>query len=68
MTQDRNEVLGTLKEHLIHAHNRMIQQADMHRRKVEYKVRDMVNLKTQRYSPRYYGPHEIIERVGEVAY
>ena len=81
MIQDRNEMLDILKDHLVHAQNWMKQQADKSGRGVEYKVGEMVYLKIQPYklkklakrinqklSPRYYGPYEIVEKIGEVAY
>ncbi len=63
------------------AQNRMKQQADKHRKEKEYGVGEWVYLKLQPYrqisvatkrnpklSARYYGPYEIMERVGQVAY
>jgi len=74
-------MLELMKENLAQARNRMKQQADKHRRPMELKVGDMVYLKNQPYklkklarrinqklSPRYYGPYEVMERIGEVAY
>jgi len=79
--QDRNEMLDILKDHLVQAQNQMKQHADKSRRGMEYKVGEMVYLKIQPYklkklakrinqklSPRYYGPYEIVEKIGEVAY
>jgi hypothetical protein len=56
-------------------------QANKHRREVEYTEGDMVYLKIQPYklkklakrfnqklSPRYYGPYEVIQKIGPVAY
>ncbi len=70
-----------LKEKLQIAEHRMKQQADTHRREKEFSVGDWVYLKLQPYkqttvalrkhlklTARYYGPFEVIERIGEVAY
>ena len=70
-----------LKEHLAKAQNRMKDQADKHRRELELVVGEQVYLKVQPYklkslakrhnqklSPRFYGPYEVIEKVGAVAY
>ena len=59
----------------------MKNQMEKKRRDVEYAVGDMVYLKIQPYrlkslatrvnkklSPRYYGPFEVVEKVGKVAY
>ncbi|WVZ06906.1 hypothetical protein V8G54_020252 [Vigna mungo] len=62
MTTDRDAMLEELKGQLAKAQNRMKQQADKHRRDVEYNVGD------QKLSPRYYGPYEIVEKISKVAY
>ena len=81
MLEDRNQMIDVLKEQLCLAQNRMKVQADKHRREVEYQVGDMVFLKIQPYrfknltkrsnqklSPRFYGPYEVIAKVGAAAY
>ena len=78
---ERNVILDELKDQLHHAQGRMKTQADKKRRDVEFAVGDMVYLKVQPYklkslatrinqklSPRYYGPFEVRERIGSVAY
>lgn len=77
----RKEMLKQLKTNLQVAANRMKQQADRGRSEREFKVGEWVFLKLQSYrqstlerrkseklSPRFYGPYEIVARVGPVAY
>ena len=77
----RDEILAELKENLTLAQQRMKLFADRHRREVSYELGDWVFLKLQPYRmkslarkqrdklrPRYYGPFQIIAKVGQVAY
>ncbi|XP_019459958.1 PREDICTED: DNA gyrase subunit A, chloroplastic/mitochondrial-like [Lupinus angustifolius] len=77
----RDGILEELKGNLVKAQNLMKQQADKHRRNVEFQEGDWVFLKLQPYkmrslalrpyaklAPRYYGPFQIETRVGTVAY
>lgn len=77
----REKMLEKLKENLAVALNRMKQQADRNRSDRTFEVGDWVFLKLQAYrhmsierrkttklSPRYFGPYEIVARVGSVAY
>ncbi|PKA64490.1 putative mitochondrial protein [Apostasia shenzhenica] len=81
MLSQRDAMLRQLKENLHRTRHRMKQQADKKRRDLQFKVGDRVlvklqpyrqsSLKRQTYSKlrrRYYGPYEILERVGSVAY
>jgi hypothetical protein len=81
LTAERNAMLKEMQEQLLKAQDVMRAQANKHRREVEYKVGDMVYLKIQPYklkklakrfnqklSPRYYGPYEVLQRIGAVAY
>jgi hypothetical protein len=81
LTAERNVALKEMQEQLLKAQDMMRSQANKHRREVEFQVGDMVYLKIQPYklqklakrynqklSPRYYGPYEILQRIGAVAY
>ena len=77
----RDEILKLLKENLVVARHRMKLNADRHRRELEFMVGDYVYLRLQPFrqmsirtrghmklSPRFYGPYQIVERLGKVAY
>ncbi|KAJ4789708.1 polyprotein [Rhynchospora pubera] len=79
--KERQKVLSELKRQLTKAQDRMKKYADSHRMERQFKVGTWVYLRMQPYRQisvqgkpnkklglRYYGPFEIIERVGEVAY
>lgn len=78
---ERNALLEELKDNLQAAQNRMKASADTHRREVNFQPGDFVYLKLQPYrfvslskkvnaklSPRFYGPYEVVQRIGAVAY
>lgn len=79
--QSRDQLLLNLRSHLQLAQHRMKQFADRKRTEREFLVNDWVFLKIHPYrqkslanrtvhklSPRYYGPYQILERIGTVAY
>ncbi|KAL5544073.1 hypothetical protein UlMin_007857 [Ulmus minor] len=78
---DRDAILRDLRHNLLQAQNRMKCQADQHRRDVSFTVGDYVYLKLQPYrqtsvafrgsmklAARFFGPYQVIEKVGSVAY
>ncbi|GJS47940.1 ty3-gypsy retrotransposon protein [Tanacetum coccineum] len=78
---ERDELLRQLKSNLLAAKERMELKANKRRREIEFQVGDMVLVKLQPYrqltlakrlsnklAKRYYGPYEVVERIGKVAY
>nr|GEY63483.1 putative nucleotidyltransferase, ribonuclease H [Tanacetum cinerariifolium] len=75
-----NYKVAVAKEKLKEARSRQKSYADKHRRGLEFQVRDRVFLKVSPFrgvkcfgikgklSPRFIGPFEILERIGEVSY
>ncbi|KFK38387.1 hypothetical protein AALP_AA3G106900 [Arabis alpina] len=78
---ERDATLEVIRQHLLRAQQVMKQQADTHRRDIEFAVGDWVFVKLKPYrqkslakrineklAARFYGPYEIEERIGAVAY
>ncbi|GJX02508.1 transposon ty3-I gag-pol polyprotein [Tanacetum coccineum] len=78
---ERDALLRLLRQNPLAAKNRMEEKANRKRRDVEFALGDQVLVKLQPYrqitlarrlsnklAKRYYGPYEILERVGKVAY
>lgn len=78
---NRDAALDELKRHLAKARQKMKQWADGKRRDMEFAERDFVYLKIRPYRQKslacrrneklathYFGPFEVLERVGRVAF
>jgi len=80
--EHQQQVLQLLKDNLMMAHNRMKQEADHHHSERSFEVGDWVFLRLQPYkhmslkkakkdnklSPKYYGPYNMLQNIGTMAY
>ncbi|XP_071926191.1 uncharacterized protein [Coffea arabica] len=79
--QERIRISTSIKEHLLKAQQRTKYFVDRHRTKRSFEVRDLVFLKLQpcrqqtiairrnlKLAAKFYGPFEVEEKIGEVAY
>ena len=80
IVKDTEEKVQVIRQRLKVASDRQNSYADLKRKDIEYEVSDKVFLKVSpwrkvlrfgkkgKFSPRFIGPYEILERVGSVAY
>ncbi|KAL1550842.1 hypothetical protein AAHA92_18755 [Salvia divinorum] len=81
LIRQRGELIVTLRKNLERAQQRMKDSANRHRRELKFQIGDKVLLKLQQYrqhsvakplstklARRFFGPFEVIERIGHVAY
>jgi hypothetical protein len=79
--QERETMISVVRQHLLHAQQRMMSQADKKRSDRKFEVSDSMFLKLQAYvqsslAPRanskicfkYFGPFQIIDKIEPVAY
>ncbi|KAK9070431.1 hypothetical protein SSX86_010833 [Deinandra increscens subsp. villosa] len=79
--QEHDRVLATLKQSMLQAQQRMVQQANKKRKDKQFQIGDWVYLRLQDYrqqsvegrsnhklSKRFFGPYKILERIGKLAY
>jgi hypothetical protein len=79
--QNRDELLRQLKDNLAKSRNHTKQMADQKRRDIMFQIGDSVLLKLhpyrqqtvfkrvhQKLATRYYGPYQIVDKIGQVAY
>ena len=81
MIHERNLMLDEIRDQLLKAQNSMKVQVDKHCRELElsvgekvflniqpYKLKSLAQRQNQKLSPRFYGPFEVLEKVGNAAY
>ena len=81
MIQERNMMLDEIRDQLLKAQRCMKAQVDKHQHELElevgekvflkiqpYKLRSLAQRQNQKLSPRFYGPFEVLKKVGNATY
>lgn len=72
LIKERNLVLDELRENLNHAQAKIKISVDKNCKELEFLIGDhfcsLIACLNEKLSPQFYGPYEVVEKVGKVAY